>query len=179
VENVAWPEDIVPVPSIVLESLNCTVPVAVLGDMVAVNVIELPMVDGFCDDASVVVVVPAVIGFTICVSVPVLGTSFASPRYFAMILCDPRDNDCVENVAWPDEIVPVPSIVLESLNCTVPVAVLGDMVVVNVTEWLMMDGFWDDASVVVVMVIGVTVCVNEVLVLETSSASPRYFAIMV
>jgi hypothetical protein len=135
VVNVAWPADIVPVPSIVLESLNCTVPVAVFGVIVAVNVTEWLIIDGFCDDASVVVVVARVIGFTICVSVLVLGASFVSPRYFATMLWDPMDNDCVVNVAWPDDIVPVPSIVLESLNCTVPVAVFGVIVAVNVTEW--------------------------------------------
>ena len=164
-------------PIIVLESLNCTVPVAVLGDIVAVNVTELPMVDGFCDDASVVVVMG--IWFTVCVNELVLGASFVSPRYFAMILCDPIDRDCVVNVAWPDDIVLAPSIVLESLNWTVPVAVLGVIVAVNVTEWLMMDGFCDEKSVflVVTAVIGSTICVS-VPVLGASSVSPRYFAII-
>ena len=83
--NVAWPDDIELVPSIVLVLAlsNSTVPVAVLGNTVAVNVTEFPMVEGFCDDTSVVVVVPTAIGFTICVSVPVLGISLVSPRYFA------------------------------------------------------------------------------------------------
>jgi len=134
VVNVACPDEMLLVPSIVLESLNCTVPVAVFGDMVAVNVTEWPIVDGFCDEVSVVVVVPAEIGFTVCVNVPILGALFVSPRYFAIRLCDPVDNDCVVNVAWPDEMLLVPSMVLESLNCTIPVAVLGDMVAVNVTE---------------------------------------------
>jgi len=92
------------------------------------------MIDGFCDDASVVVVVARLIWFTVCVNVLVLGASFVSPRYFAMILCEPRDSDCVVNVACPDDIAPVPSIVLESLNCTIPVAVFGETVAVNVTE---------------------------------------------
>ena len=72
--------------------------------------------------------------FTVCVNVPVLGELFVSPRYFAIMACDPIDNDDVVNVAWPDDIVPVPSIVLESLNWTVPVALLGEIVAVNVTE---------------------------------------------
>ena len=43
--NVAWPDDMVLVPSIVLESLNWTVPVAVLGDIVAVKVTESPNIE--------------------------------------------------------------------------------------------------------------------------------------
>ena len=83
----------------VFESLNCTVPVAVFGVIVAVNVTEWLMVDGFCDDASVIVVVAMVIWFTTCVNVLVLGASFVSPRYFATMLCDPIDSDDVVNVA--------------------------------------------------------------------------------
>jgi len=88
-------------------------------------------VDGFCDETNVVVVIT--IGFTVSGNgALVLDTSFVSPRYFATMLCEPIDSDDVVNVACPDEIVPVPSIVLESLNCTIPVAVFGDMVAVNV-----------------------------------------------
>jgi hypothetical protein len=47
----------VPVPKVVLPFLNVTVPVAVEGVTVAVNVTEDPEIDGFADDASVVVVV--------------------------------------------------------------------------------------------------------------------------
>jgi len=54
--------------------------------------------DGFCDDAKVVVVM--MIWFTTCVNgALVLAASFVSPRYFAMILCEPTDNDDVVNVA--------------------------------------------------------------------------------
>jgi hypothetical protein len=38
-------------------SLNCTLPVAVDGVIVAVNVTDWPKVDGFCDEKTVVVVV--------------------------------------------------------------------------------------------------------------------------
>lgn len=52
------PFDTEPVPSVVcglvLVSLNCTVPVTVFGEIVAVNVTELPNVDGFCDDVIVI-----------------------------------------------------------------------------------------------------------------------------
>jgi hypothetical protein len=57
---------IVPVPSVVVPSLNVTVPVAVVGDKVAVNVTDVPNPDGFADEASVVVVVALL---TVCVNV--------------------------------------------------------------------------------------------------------------
>jgi hypothetical protein len=56
---------IVPVPSVVVPSLNVTVPVAVVGDKVAVNVTDVPNPDGFADEASVVVVVALL---TVCVA---------------------------------------------------------------------------------------------------------------
>jgi len=43
----------VPVPSVVLPSLKVTVPVAAEGVTVAVNVTELPYVDGFDEDETV------------------------------------------------------------------------------------------------------------------------------
>ena len=70
------------------------------------------------------------------------------------MLCDPADNEDVENVVVPSEIVPVPRVVeglvLVSEKLTVPVAVKGDTLAVNVTNWPSVDGFCDDKSVVVV-----------------------------
>ena len=71
---------------LVFESLNCTIPVAVFGVTVAVNVTEWLMVDGFCDDASVVVVVALVIWFTVCANALLLGISFVSPEYAAVMV---------------------------------------------------------------------------------------------
>ncbi len=87
--------DIVPVPSVVgglvLVSLNCTLPPAVDGDTVAVNVTDWPSVDGFCDEETVVAVVD--IKLTVCVSgAEMLTALFVSPRYLATMLCDPTDN---------------------------------------------------------------------------------------
>ena len=66
-----------PVPSVVLPSENVTVPVAVAGVTVAVNVTGEPYADGFADEASVTVVLAL---FTVCVrAVDVLLLSFASP----------------------------------------------------------------------------------------------------
>ncbi len=52
--NVALPLLSVPVPSVVLPSLNVTVPVAADGVTVAVNVTEVPYVEGFGGEDSVV-----------------------------------------------------------------------------------------------------------------------------
>jgi hypothetical protein len=54
--NVATPLAMVPVPMFVVPSLKVTVPDAVAGDTVAVNVTDAANVDGFSDDVSVVVV---------------------------------------------------------------------------------------------------------------------------
>jgi hypothetical protein len=68
---------IAPVPSVVLPSVNVTVPVAVGGVTVAVKVTEELYVDGFADGVNVVVVLAR---FTVCVSVAeVLALSLVSP----------------------------------------------------------------------------------------------------
>jgi hypothetical protein len=59
--NVAWPAETAPVPSVVVPSRKVTVPDGVPAPgavtvIVAVNVTLWPKTDGFCDDASVVVV---------------------------------------------------------------------------------------------------------------------------
>jgi hypothetical protein len=74
---VAVPPLRVPVPSVVLPSLNVTVPVAAEGVTVAVNVTDTPYADGFADDATPVVVDALL---TVCVNVDdVLLLSFESP----------------------------------------------------------------------------------------------------
>ena len=49
--------------------------------------------------------------------------------------------------------IPVPSVVEPSVNVTVPVAVLGDTVAVRVTDWPKVEGFAEEESVVVVLVL--------------------------
>ena len=55
----AFPLLSVPVPRVVVPSLNVTVPVAADGVTVAVNVTEFPYVEGLAEEASVVVVAVA------------------------------------------------------------------------------------------------------------------------
>ena len=52
VVKVAFPVAIVPVPSVAVPSLKVTVPVAVEGVTVAVNLTEAPKVEGLRDDAT-------------------------------------------------------------------------------------------------------------------------------
>ena len=76
----------------------------------------------------------------------------------------------VLKVAVPLLTLPVPSVVLPSLNVTVPVAVVDEIVAVNVTEEPTADGFEDDETVVVVLAL-LTVCVraDDVLLLQLES----------
>lgn len=84
---VAVPLLTLPVPSVVLPSLNVTVPVAVVDEIVAVKVTEEPKAEGFADDETVVVVLAL---FTVCVSVDeVLVLQFESPPYEPVTEWDP------------------------------------------------------------------------------------------
>jgi len=66
----------VPVPSVVLPSVNVTVPVADVGVTAAVKVTDEPYADGLADEASVTVVF---VLFTVWISTEdVLLLSFAS-----------------------------------------------------------------------------------------------------
>ena len=84
IANVAAPPLSVPVPRVVLPSLNVTVPVGVplagaAAATVAVNVTDWPKTDGFDEDVTAVVLLA---WFTTCgfvFSEPVLVAKFASP----------------------------------------------------------------------------------------------------
>jgi hypothetical protein len=82
-----------------------------------------------------------------------------------VIECAPADKADVLKVARPLLSVPVPSVVLPSLNVTVPVAAEGVTVAVNVTEVPAVDGFADDASATDDACLTVWVSVDEVLLL--------------
>lgn len=69
-----------------------------------------------------------------------------------MIECAPAVSVDVVNIAVPLLRVLVPKVVLPSLNVTVPVAADGETVAVNFTDEPYVEGFSEDASVVVVLV---------------------------
>jgi len=154
----------VPVPSVVLPSLNVTVPVAVLDEIVAVNVTEVPKAEGFEDDDRVVVVLAL---FTVWVRADdMLLLQLESPPYAPVIEWEPAVRVEVLKVAFPLLRLPVPNVVLPSLNVTVPVQVEGATVAVNFTEDPYVEGLDDDVSVIVEFAL-LTVCVrvDEVLLL--------------
>jgi len=85
--------------------------------------------------------------------------------------CAPTANVETASDADPLPIVTVPSDVVPSRNCTVPVPEAGDTVAVNVTDWPAVEGFKDDVNVVVLAAL-FTVCVRTVEVLAVVLASP-------
>ena len=89
----------VPVPSVLPESLNVTVPVGIaLDDEVtcAVKVTAWPTEDGLSEELSVVEVI---ILWTVCFRFPeLLPAKFTSPPYAALMLCEPVVSAEVLNV---------------------------------------------------------------------------------
>ena len=75
-----------------------------------------------------------------------------SPLYVAVIECVPTVSVAAVRDALPPLRATVPRESAPSKNCTVPVAVEGDTVAVNVTDWPYVDVGIDEASVVVVAV---------------------------
>src|SRR5580698_4081719 len=154
--SVAFPDASVPIPSDVAPSRNVTVPVivpAVVDVTVAVNVTLAPVVDGFSDDATAVVVLALPAPFTTCVNAgEVLAAKLVSPPYCAVIEWLPAVSADVINVATPPApTAPVPIDVAPSRNVTVPVIVpaVDDVTVaVNVTLAPLVEGFDDDVTAV-------------------------------
>jgi hypothetical protein len=87
------------------------------------------------------------------------------PPYEAVIESEPAAKVDVLYVASPLLSVPVPRVVLPSLNVTVPVAADGVTVAVKVTGEPYVDGFAEEAKVTL-EVAWSTVCVNFEEVLE-------------
>ena len=77
----------------------------------------------------------------------------------------------------PDNATGEPTFVPSTANCTVPVAVFGDIVAVKVTDWPDVDGFCEEDTDVVVSCF--TTCVTLFEVLTASFVSPEYAAVMV
>jgi len=137
------------VPSDVAPSKNWTVPVAADGETVAVNVTLCPKVEEPTLDESIVVVGVNAALLTACVSgAEVLVKKLLSPLYFAVIECGPAASADVDSCAVPPLSAITPSDVAPSRNCTVPVALEGDTVAVNVTDCPTVDGFRFDATLV-------------------------------
>jgi hypothetical protein len=90
---------------------------------------------------------------TVCVTAEdVLLSSFVSPVYAAVMLCAPVVKELLAKLVVPALTAPVPIRLLPSRNCTVPLAVLGETVAVNVTDCPNVDGLLFEATAVVVLV---------------------------
>jgi hypothetical protein len=168
-------------PKLTPSILNCTVPVGVpdpgaLAVAVAVNVTLWPKTDGLAD---VLMAVAVVSWLTTCVRAgdDVLVRKLLSPLYTAVILCEPAARDDVVRVAWPARLtVPVPIVLLPSLNVTIPDAVpapgaVAATVAVNVTLWPNTEGLAEEVSDVLVPAL-LTVCVRVVAVFPLKLLSP-------
>jgi hypothetical protein len=129
-------------PRVAVPSMNCTEPAAVFGVTVAVNVTEVPDVVGLVGLAVSVVVVavgpPPVDASTSKLSgsevelANVLGLLEVKT---AVIECVSTDRFDVVKVADPAvTVAALPSAAVPSMNCTVPGAVEGEIVAVNVTD---------------------------------------------
>jgi hypothetical protein len=169
----AWPLLRATVASRVEPSRNCTVPVAVEDDTVAVNVTGRPLLDGLGSDVNVVVV-PALL--TVCESAEdVLPVWLPSPLYCAVMAWVPTARLEVEKAATPLALsADVPSAEAPSMNVTVPVTPEdGLTVAVNVTCCPNAEGFSeDDNDVVVLTVPAMTACVKDKDVLPVKLVSP-------
>ena len=148
------PETVTAVASVVVPSVNLTVPVGVPPEevMVAVRVTDDPDVDGFADEVTVVVVEPPV---TTCESaVLALLPKPPVPVKVATIECVPAARADVAKVALPAETATFDAnVVAPSVNVTVPVGVPPDEVIVavKVTDAPDADGFADELSAVLVV----------------------------
>ena len=145
VVRLATPLLIVPVPNDVAPSSKVTVPVAPVVT-VAVKVTLAPKVEGFAEDARVIVEVALFTTWDTAVDTAVL--KLESPPYCAVIECVPTASELVVRVATPLLIVPVPRDVVPSWKVTGPVAP-GVTVAVRVTLAPNVDGFSEETRVTV------------------------------
>lgn len=141
--------------------MNVTVPVGtpdVADVTVAVNVTDVPKVEGFSDDVTAMEV-PA--RFTVWVNTDdVLSMKFAVPVYTAVMECASAERVVVVKAAIPPVSVFEVSVVVPSLNVTLPVGadeVLDVTFAVIVTDCPYLDGFRDEVTTVVVAAL-FTVC---------------------
>ena len=144
-----------PVPRTVavVLSRNVTVPVGApvkFRVMVAVKVTACPLLEGFGEEASAVVVDAF---FTVCAkALDVLAAKFADPLYTAFIEWAPAASAEVVSVAVPPLSATVPNGEAPSSKVTIPVGVPAPDVTLEVivTDCPKVDGFLDEATEVAV-----------------------------
>jgi hypothetical protein len=148
VESTAMPPFTATVPIASAPSRNWTVPVAVEGVTVAVNVALCPTFNG---DAGPVSVVVEFAFATVCTTgADVLPASASSPPYTAVSEFEPAGRFVTAICADPFARAADPRTVAPFRNCTVPVDDEGDTVAVSITVMPTVDGFGALAMAVVV-----------------------------
>ena len=166
IETLAWPPDKVPTPITVAPSESVTVPdgVPAVADTIAVNVTELPNLEGFGDAIRPVVV--AAVPMVSVTAAPVLAAKLGLPSYAAVIVWTPAVSRLVESDASPFVSGAVPITVAPSENVTVPdgVPAPDETAAVNVTVPPGGDGFGLAESAVTVAAVP-TVSITAALVL--------------
>ena len=145
------PVTVAALASVVVPSVNLTVPVGTLVPtpvIVAVNVTDWPEFDGFADEVTAVVVVPC----TDCETEPLLFVNPPVPVNDAVMVCVATESELVVKVALPAvTATPEARVVAPSVKVTLPVGVPPDeaIVAVKVTDCPGPDGFADEVTVVV------------------------------
>jgi hypothetical protein len=167
-----------PVPSVVVPSINVTMPVGAVGVdepgattvTVAVSATVWPTLEGLGDAASVVVVAAWFTVWFNTLEVP--EAKMLSPEYEAVMLWLPTTSAALLSVPMPLLRDALPNTIPPSLNVTVPVGTLGlDAVGVTVAVKLTCcpntDGFMEEArDVVVDAPVLFTVVVAELVLFE-------------
>lgn len=129
--------------------LNC-------GATVAVKVTACPKVEGFCDEVSVTTLVA--FSTTWLSTGDVLPANILFPAYTAVMDLVPAARVEVVKVATPLLSVAVPSFTLPIINVTLPVGFPFDAetVAVNVNDCPKVEGFSDEVTAVVVLILFTT-----------------------
>jgi hypothetical protein len=153
--------------------LKVTVPVGVpvpgaVAAIVALNVTDLPTVDGLSEEVSFAVVFALL---TVCANAAeALDPYDVLPEYTAVMDWLPAASTDVDNMALPPLTVPDPSTVAPSLKDTVPVivpAVVELTVAVKVTVWPYTVGLTDAVTAVEVPARTTWVSVDDVLAVSS------------
>ena len=135
---------------VVAPSLNVTVPVAVRGLRVAVSVTLSPYAVDVSEEARVVMVEALLISCVTAVEVLPLYVAFPAYTAVRLWLPTPRLDTTMEPLPCPS--VAESMVVAPSLKVTVPVAVRGLIVAVNVTPSPYVVEVSEDPMVVVVVI---------------------------
>jgi hypothetical protein len=163
-------------PNEVPSEANCTVPFPPAGVTVAVNVTDCCGSEGLTEDVTAMDV-----GILLTVTASgfdVAALKFGSPTYLAVMLNVPAAGKVAFAVAAPPLSAPAFKIWVPFRNCTLPDAVAGVTLALNVTDWPTFTEVAGDVSETVAFAL-LTVNVIGADVLPPVWLSPAYEAVTV